>query len=203
CFLCEVDEDTRNPDDDLESYCQDCSPRVPLDFTKGQRMLEHVAAHQLFDKTMNDAHERCGLCNRPAPACTFFLTKGRGSGASYAIDWERSSCAREVHFQYAVAAKSKIGGKTASPCSNVPVICTTCGPKKPAPWKYNLPIHFRTFHRLDNPAMWPMDVTISAEERSALEIIWKNIQQPAKPKKSRKARKPMKISSAHSSHLAL
>ncbi|KAJ7177628.1 hypothetical protein C8R46DRAFT_1029251 [Mycena filopes] len=203
CFLCEGDENPRNLEEDHAAYCPDCNPAAPLDLSKGQRVLEHVAAHQLHDKAMNPSHERCGLCNRPAPACMFFLAKGRGAGASYTIDWERSTCAREVHFQYSIAATSKTDGKTPSPCSNVPVICPTCGPKKPAIWKYNLASHFRNFHFLENPATWPLDAKVSDTEKSALAVVWKHIQEPPKVKKVRRRRKAMKISEAHSTRLAL
>ncbi|KAJ7939362.1 hypothetical protein B0H13DRAFT_1576666, partial [Mycena leptocephala] len=136
CFHCEGSENDLDIEPDSEPCCPQCGPTVPLDFTKGQRVLEHVATHQLHDESINRAHEHCGLCNRPAPMCVFFLRKGRGFGASLAIDWEGSTCQREVHFQYAVAAKSNIEGH--SPCS---VVCPTCGPKKPAIWRYNLEAH--------------------------------------------------------------
>ncbi|KAJ6510868.1 hypothetical protein C8R45DRAFT_814420, partial [Mycena sanguinolenta] len=137
----------------------------------------------------------CGLCGRPAPMCIFYLIKGRSSGAGHAIDWERSTCQKEIHFQYAIAAKSNIEGK--SPCSNVPVICPICGPKKPAPWKYNLEAHFRNFHHLNDPATFPIEVTISSEEEAALELIWNNRLKPPKKTRRRK-RQPLQISNAHS-----
>ncbi|KAJ7699177.1 hypothetical protein B0H16DRAFT_1349276, partial [Mycena metata] len=192
-------------EEDLRSCCNDCTPAVLLNLTKGQCVLEHVAAPQLYDPKSNHEHGRCGLCNSPAATCVFFLIKGRGSGAAYSIDWEQSRCAQEVHFQYAVTTKSKIDGKTHPvpmfPSSAPPA--NHSSPKKAAPWKHNLPSYFQNFHKLENPVTWPMNMTISDEEKSALKVIWDNIHQPAKPRKSCKARKPMKISEAHSTNLAL
>ncbi|KAJ6462657.1 hypothetical protein C8R47DRAFT_992978 [Mycena vitilis] len=200
CFLCEGDTHDLNIEQDTTSCCPKCVPDVPLDFTKGQRVLEHFAAHQLHNTTLDKEHEHCGLCNRPAPMCVFYLMKGRGAGVSLSIDWERSTCQCEVHYQYAVAAKCSIDGK--SPCSNVPVICPTCGPKKPAVWRYNLEAHFRNFHKPDDPATWPLDVTILQQEKSALRSLWKN-RHLSKPKRQRKSREPMAVSEAHCTRTAL
>ncbi|KAJ7800018.1 hypothetical protein B0H13DRAFT_1673161, partial [Mycena leptocephala] len=200
-FVCEGHEYDLDLEADIDSCCPKCGPTVPLDFTKGQRVLEHFAAHQLHDPTINRAHEHCGLCGRPAPMCVFYLMKARGSAGGYTIDWERSICQRKVHFQYAIAAKSNVDGN--SPCSNVPVICPTCGPKKPAPWKYNLEAHFRNLHKLGDPAIFPLNVRISQEEESALKLIWKNRTQPRKKKRRRKGDTKLSISWAHSTLVIL
>ncbi|KAJ7486985.1 hypothetical protein FB451DRAFT_1026796 [Mycena latifolia] len=197
CFLCEHDQSGREIDLEPQTNCLKCDPPVPLDIKHGQRVLEHCAAHILHDPSLNRLHELCGLCLRPAPMCTFYLRKSNGT---YQIDWERSTCLYKIAFQYSIAAKSTLPG---SPCSNVPVNCKQCGPKKPAVWKYNLGAHFRNFHRLPNPETWQMDVTIAPGEVDALYQIWDKRQQYPKPRNMKKNLKALGISEQHSSRLAL
>ncbi|KAK7015632.1 hypothetical protein R3P38DRAFT_3570055 [Favolaschia claudopus] len=136
CFSCEHDTNDRSVDLDPPNCCQKCNPPVPLNVAHPQRILEHNGAHLLYDPHINRQHEYCGLCLRPAQMCTFFLRRPNGKPQ---VDWERSTCQRKMDFRYAVAAEST----SSSPCSNVPVVCPICGPRKPAVWKYNLEAHFR------------------------------------------------------------
>ncbi|KAJ7824027.1 hypothetical protein B0H13DRAFT_1919358 [Mycena leptocephala] len=69
---------------------------VPLDISHGQRILEHCAAHLLYDSSINRQHELCGLCMRPAPMCVFYLKKVNGNPQ---IDWERSTCKFKISFR--------------------------------------------------------------------------------------------------------
>ncbi|KAJ7892243.1 hypothetical protein B0H14DRAFT_3688388 [Mycena olivaceomarginata] len=169
CFLCEHDTNGRSIDPAPQNCCPKCTPAVPLDIAHGQRILEHCAAHLLYDSSVNRQHELCGLCMRPAP-------------------------------MYAVAATST----SASPCSNVPVTCPLCGPKRPAVWKYNLEAHFRDVHYLANPQNFPagVTVTISDDEKSRLKQIWDARHNHTQPRNLKKKRSPLQISEAHSSRLA-
>ncbi|KAF8177489.1 hypothetical protein K438DRAFT_2181592 [Mycena galopus ATCC 62051] len=196
CFVCQGYENKIDSDQSLASCCPKCGPSVPLDLTKGPRLLEHFGAHQLHDSTINPNHEPCGLCGRAAPMCSFYLAKGRGANTPPTIDWARSTCRKKIIFQYAHAAKSNVGSR--SPCSNVPVVCPICGPKKQAVWKYNLEIHLRNFHKLTDPAPHLVGFEISQEERSALEDIWKNRVPLPKHKRNHQKPKPLQISLAHS-----
>ncbi|KAF7338947.1 hypothetical protein MVEN_01970900 [Mycena venus] len=195
CFLCEHDTNGRSIDTEPQKICPKCTPSVPLDIAHGQRILEHCAAHLLYDSSVNRQHELCGLCMRPTPMCVFYLRRANGKPQ---IDWDKSMCQLKVSIRYAVAAEST----SASPCSNVPVICTLCGPKRPAVWKYNLEAHFRNVHQLHNPQSWPMNVGITDDEKTGLKRIWDSRQNYPRPRNLKKKKNPLVVSEAHSSHLA-
>ncbi|KAF7330749.1 hypothetical protein MVEN_02413600 [Mycena venus] len=195
CFLCEHDTNGRSIDPEPQNCCTKCTPAVPLDLSHGQRILEHCAAHLLYDSSINRQHELCGLCMRPTPMCVFYLRKANGKPQ---IDWEKSTCRFKISFRYAVAATSTL----ASPCSNVPVTCPLCGPKRPAVWKYNLEAHFRDVHHLANPQNFLSSVTISDDEKTGLKKIWDARHTHPQPRKLKKKRNPLQISEAHSSRLA-
>ncbi|KAF7358468.1 hypothetical protein MVEN_00897300 [Mycena venus] len=195
CFLCEHDTNSRSIDTEPENCCSKCSPPVPLDISHGQRILEHCAAHLIYDSSINRQHEFCGLCLRPSPMCAFYLKKSNGKPQ---IDWEKSTCLYKISFRYAIAATST----STSPCSNVPVICPLCGPKRAAVWKYSLDAHFRTFHRLAE-AQFPMQIVITDDEKERLKQIWDLRQKYPKPRNFKNKRNPLQISESHSSRLAL
>ncbi|KAJ7743229.1 hypothetical protein DFH07DRAFT_750018, partial [Mycena maculata] len=110
----------------------------------------------------------------------------------------KSTCLYKIRFQYAVAAQLIPG----SPCSNVPVICIQCGPKKPAIWRYNLGAHFQKSHCLSDPRTWPMDVKIEDAEVDGLKVIWNERQKYTRPRQTRVPKNPLAISEQHSSRLA-
>ncbi|KAF7369372.1 hypothetical protein MVEN_00265800 [Mycena venus] len=195
CFLCEHDSNGRSIDPEPQKCCSKCTPPVPLDISQGQRILEHCGAHLLYDSSINRQHEHCGLCMRPTPMCVFYLKKSNGKPQ---IDWDKSTCLLKVSIRYAVAAESS----SASPCSNVSVICTLCGPKRSAVWKYNLEAHFRNVHQLHNPQSWPMSIGITDDEKTALKKIWDSRQEYPRPRNMKKKKNPLVISEAHSSRLA-
>ncbi|KAJ7888889.1 hypothetical protein B0H14DRAFT_2336990, partial [Mycena olivaceomarginata] len=179
-------------------HCPKCKPPVPLDISQGQRILEHCGDHLLYDSSINRQHEHFGLCMRPTPMCVFYLKKRNGKPQ---IDWDKSTCLLKVFIRYAVAAELT----SASPCSNVPVICTLCRPKRPAEWKYNLEAYFRNIHQLQNLQSWPMSVGITDDEKMGLKNIWGSRQNYPRPRnlKKKKKKNPLVISEAHSSRLAL
>jgi hypothetical protein len=78
----------------------------------------------------------------------FYLLKARGSVGGYMIDCER--------FPNMPLPQNPMLMITHR--SNVPVIA--------APWQYNLGAHFRNFHKLGYPALFPLDVKTSPEEES-------------------------------------
>ncbi|KAJ7934543.1 hypothetical protein B0H13DRAFT_1591568 [Mycena leptocephala] len=139
----------------------------------------------------NRQHELCGLCLRPSPMCAFYLKKPNGKPQ---IDWEKSMCLYKISFRYAIAATST----STSPCSNVPVICPLCGPKRAAVWKYSLDAHFRTVHRLADA-----QIVITDDEKERLKQIWGSRQKYPKPRNFKNKRNPLQISEAHSSRLDL
>jgi len=50
CFVCEHDGKERELIDTVDKKCTSCTPAVPLS-KSGQRKLEHIGAHILFDNS--------------------------------------------------------------------------------------------------------------------------------------------------------
>jgi hypothetical protein len=202
CFVCQEDEATDCPGNIRyeTSDCSTCGPRVQVNRSNGQRILEHMGAHILFDSTIgNHSQELCGLCLRPSPMCRLNLKKGRGATAGYNIDINSSSCINLVRFNCATAARSS----DASPCSNVPIICPLCPAKSPAVWTYNLRTHFRERHKLPD-AQFPLKVQLSESEKYGMRRIWDarfNI--PKIRNLKNKKKEALTLSEAHSSRAAL
>jgi len=162
-----------------------------------QRVLEHMAAHILYDSKFDHSHDPCGLCLRPAPICLIYLKMNRGA---ISVDMKRSTCINLVRFSYVDASRSSEN----SPCSNVPRICPLCPKDKPVVWTYNFPSHFRAQHNLTNQNHFPCNFPLSTSEKDGLKAIWDGrfrIRQVRKTKKPRHA--PLMLSDAHSSRLAL
>ena len=65
CFVC----DEKLTDDvnqtSQSSDCSRCGPAVSLNWTNGQRILEHMGAHVLHDSMFDNSEKLCGLCLCP------------------------------------------------------------------------------------------------------------------------------------------
>jgi len=178
--------------------CPICVPAVEL--SKPQHVLEHAAAHVLFDSSIDATSQPCGLCLRPSPVCTFYVKKGKGSDASLQINYNKSTCANMLTFSYAVAATST----NSSPCSNVPIQCPWCSQSSPTIWRYNMYCHIKNLHTYvsldDHKDIWK----IGNSEKDGLKNVWANRH---KVKKTRRTKKqltaPLVISEAHVSHQVL
>ncbi|KAF8234069.1 hypothetical protein L208DRAFT_1263736, partial [Tricholoma matsutake] len=142
CFVCQEDEATDHPGNiRYETLdCSTCGPRVQVNRSNGQCILEHMGAHILFNSTIDNpnSEELCGLCLRLSPMCRLNLKKGHGATVGYNININSSTCINLVRFKCTTAACSS----DASPCSNVPIICPLCPAKSPVVWTYNLCTHF-------------------------------------------------------------
>ena len=103
CFVCEEDE-LNGPISNESSDCLLCGPKAQLNRSNGQRVLEHMGAHILFDNNVGRSQERCGLCLHPSPMCQLIVKKGRGVNASPRLDIEDSTCINLIRFNYATAA---------------------------------------------------------------------------------------------------
>ncbi|KAF8308703.1 hypothetical protein DL93DRAFT_2036912, partial [Clavulina sp. PMI_390] len=171
CFICEDEGETRGPDDVYEFQCTSCaSPAVP--FENGPTALAHIGAHILHDPRVNRAQEPCGLCLRPAPLCQFFLKRSPGTAQGVTFDFDKSQCINCMRFSYKPASVST----TASPCSNVPIICPICveiDPHSPAIWKYNLEAHFTSKHSTVDRNQFSKLWEIPQSERVQLKEIYK------------------------------
>ena len=176
-----------------------CTPSVALP-KQAPRILEHMAAHILFDPRTKRSDEPCGLCLRPSPLCKFYLKKGKGAGASEQIDFAKSTCANKVHFSYAVANSST----ASSPSSNVPLRCPICPTAEPCIWRYNLAHHMRAKHPTISIPPHELLWKITNAEQHLLKEIWDNRHRLKKSRKSKKNQaSSLTISEAHSSWLTL
>jgi hypothetical protein len=196
--VCEAAGESNSVSVGESSDCSRCGPSALLDWQKPQRILEHMAAHVLFDPTLNSSEERCGLCLRPAPMCQIYIKKGRGKKGSISIDQKRSSCPNLVWFNYASAATSS----ESSPCSNVPAVCTLCPDGSPAVWTYSLHAHYRMRHRLASTAHFPSQVLLARSETDGMKRIW-NARFTVKARKKRQVVPSLQISDAHRPHVPL
>ena len=198
CFLCEDSTKTVDIGRLNTSTCPLCSPEITLDLSQGQRFLEHISAHILFDPKVDRTSEPCFLCLRPAPLCQFFLTKGKGARGSPKIDQSCSSgCPVKLTFSYSVAAKSS----TSSPCSNVPVHCPICPKLAPAVAKYNLKTHFLKAHPNvpvnNHESLW----RLSNFENAEMKNIWAKRQDVSVKRPKRSNIPPLVVSEVHRSHI--
>ena len=196
CFVCEDPVGDRTSEDEYaEVTCLRCGERAHLS-RKAKPLLEHMGAHVLHDTDMT-SQEVCGLCLRHSPTCQIFLKKGRGEGRGFTVDQERSSCINLVQFRYTSAMQCKAN----SPCTNVPVICPLCGPKKAAIWRYCLDTHFRERHNL-LPDHFPIRFEMTPFEKKNMAQKWKERHNRPKKRNMKKKDSPLVLSEAHGSRLA-
>ncbi|KAJ6626374.1 hypothetical protein B0H10DRAFT_1723074, partial [Mycena sp. CBHHK59/15] len=209
CFLVEHDGTDHQGSDVNPGICSKCSPAVTLE-ANGQRILEHMGSHILFDPTHSSSVQQpCGACLRPFPQCTLHFKPRCGTSAARQVDWARSTCGNPFSFNMAYASVSKDAD---SPCSNVPVQCSLCEEHKPLIWTYNLAAHWRDAHnRTAGPFTYrssdknaaPIEYKISANEFKWMEIKWKNRFSKSKSTKPKPKRSVLLISDAHRSSMAL
>ncbi|KAF6742614.1 hypothetical protein DFP72DRAFT_830335 [Ephemerocybe angulata] len=181
--------------------CSQCTPPVKLDLSQGQRVLEHVGCHILFNTLVTEAvSDPCGLCLRSAQQCKWFV---RSVGHGRPMSEIRKATGlvrlfsdfRHISYVYGVAAVSS----PASPCSNVPLQCPLCAKADPAVWRYNLHRHLVTVHPTASPADYASLWTISDSETATMKKLWAS-HQPKAPKRARKSNTPkLVISEAHTS----
>ena len=152
------------------SDCPWCSPTITLDLSQGQRVLEHIGSHILYDPAViQSIKPLCGLCLRPSQLCQFYLAKGKGANGNLRIDQKMSKgCLVKMNYSYGIAAEST----ASSPCSNVPIHCPICPKTDPAIWKYFIRVHFeekeKTFNLTKYENLWKL----SNFERTEMKKIW-------------------------------
>ncbi|EJD45112.1 hypothetical protein AURDEDRAFT_165985 [Auricularia subglabra TFB-10046 SS5] len=170
CFACEKEgQDTT--DTLAERFCARCDPPVELNWNNAPRVLEHMAGHILFDRSLDRSLDLCGFCLSPAPQCLFYLKKGKGADSGMQVDFRQNKsrgCQRAVPFKYGFASKST----ASSPCSNVPIVCPRCPPGQPAIWWYNFVAHFRRVHPSANPNDYSELYELSASETEGMRKLW-------------------------------
>lgn len=152
------------------SDCPRCSPTVTLDLSQGQRVLEHIGSHILYDPAVIRSIEPlCGLCLRQSQLCQFYLAKGRGANGNLRINQKTSKgCLVKMNYSYGIAAEST----PSSPCSNVPIHCPICPKTDPAIWKYFMKVHFIEKHKTLDLTKYERLWKISNFEKSEMKKIW-------------------------------
>jgi hypothetical protein len=87
CFVCETDQNLGDIGSMTTSDCPRCSPTVVLDLLQGQRVLEHIGSHILYDPAVIQSIEPlCSLCLCPSQLCRFYLAKGKGAKGNLRIN---------------------------------------------------------------------------------------------------------------------
>ena len=179
--------------------CLHCQPPVPWDPDRVHKVLEHISAHLLFDKSLDLTLELCGLCLRPAPNCVFYLRKGKGAGSLCQVDDRKSHCPNLRRFAYASAATEALN----APCTNVPIVCPLCPSSGAAIWKYNAGINFSKHHPTVIPTELLKNVTISKSECAALQLRWEKRHSTRKRQPKENRTPLLVIADQHSSRLAI
>ena len=130
CFICEGDHDLGDIRSITTSDCPLCSPTIVLDLSHGQRVLEHIGSHILYDPAViQSIQPLCGLCLCPTQMCQFYLAKGKGTNGNLKIVQKMSKgCLMKMKYSYSIAAESS----ASLPCSNVPIHCPICPKTNPA-----------------------------------------------------------------------
>ncbi|KAF8069305.1 hypothetical protein FPV67DRAFT_1394175, partial [Lyophyllum atratum] len=180
--------------------CPLCTlPSIFLDLKHGQRILEHLGAHILFDKNVARTDEPCGCCLRPGAVCLYYLKKGKGSQGKLKIDTERTrACPTKLTFSYSVAVEST----QTAPCSNVPIACPSCPKLEPAVWRYNLKQHYLRAHPKVDHNKYAHLWELSNFEIAEMKEIWKRRQRVVVRRAKKKTNTPaLVISDAHRSQI--
>ncbi|KAJ7498368.1 hypothetical protein B0H11DRAFT_1909401 [Mycena galericulata] len=83
----------------------------------GQRVLEHMGAHILFDPQFTSALQQpCGACLRSSPMCSLYYKPRRGTSAARQVDWAlsttgpftyKSSDKNHPHVAYEISIKER------------------------------------------------------------------------------------------------
>lgn len=191
-------------DDFIGLRCPNCRPIVRFNPSLRQRVVEHISAHILYDPSVDQSSEPCGLCLRPASLCKIVLKKGKGQTGNLAIDMKASSCPNLVKFSIATAAHCS----DASPCTNHPIVCPHCHDSESSPviWSYNFQSHLLRKHprvSLEGHSNKSrLLLTLAKLEQDGMKGVWdRRFKQQKVRRKSQRA--PLVISETHRSRLVL
>ncbi|PPQ82822.1 hypothetical protein CVT26_008090 [Gymnopilus dilepis] len=195
CFVCENDRDLGDISRQTTCECPCCDPAVILDLSQGQRVLEHMAAHILYDPVVIRSNgPLCGLCLRPPSQCRYFLSKGKGAHGNLRVDPQKSNgCLMKMSWFYHIAAESTVS----SPCSNVPVQCPICPKADPAIWKYFMKAHFQARHPTLSVTDYEDIWWLSTFEREEMKKIWAKRTQGTVKQAKKSQMSTLVISEAH------
>lgn len=186
--------------DCISLTCPNCQPIITFNPLHRQRIVEHISAHILHDRSVNRASEPCGLCLRPAPLCKIILKKAKGKNGKISINMNASSCPNLVNLSIKVAT----GCSESSPCTNHPVACPYCDNSEASPvvWSYNFRFHLLQKHprvSLENHS----DIfTLTKFEKDGMKGMWDHRHKQQKLHRKTQ-RPPLVILETHRSRLVL
>ncbi|TFK70649.1 hypothetical protein BDN72DRAFT_870211 [Pluteus cervinus] len=195
CFICNDNGGFAKISDANTFDCPLCLPErsVTLDLSQGQRVLEHIGSHILYDPVVDRSLEPCGLCLQPSSVCKYIVKKGKGAHGSLKVDRSHSTgCLAASNFSYSVASKSK----SSSPCSNVPIPCPLCPRAAPAIWRYNLEHHLKVRHPSAGDQHKHL-YQLTTLEIEKLKALWTAPKKGPKKHTTKKATPALVISAAH------
>ena len=177
------------------SDCPRCSPTITLDLSQGQRILEHIGSHILYDPAVIQSIEPlCGLCLRPSQLCQFYLAKGRGANGKLRIDQKTSKgCLVKMNYSYGIAAEST----ASSPSSNIPIHCPIFPKTDPAVWKYFMRVHFEEKHKTFDLTKYERLWKLSNFKRLEMKKIWTRRGKATMKHTKKSKNPPLIISESH------
>ncbi|KAK6977813.1 hypothetical protein R3P38DRAFT_2809893 [Favolaschia claudopus] len=177
-----------------QGLCDLC-PTASLSLKRPTKLVEHMAAHILFDKnpSINRDDNPCGFCLSTKDHCSIVLIRSKGSDGATRIDTTRSRCPNVANLGLTAAANSS----QKNPCTNRPMVC----PVSPCPsvvWKYNLKLHIQTVHPTARLSNYKSYYQLAEGEEVELKRI-----STTKKRKSSKKKIDFRISPQHSTEAAL
>ena len=126
--------------------CKICKKKVDM-----IKMRQHIGAHFVKGEVQN----MCGFCGLTSCDINIACGSGRGKTAS---EIPTSTC--EYYEKFSIKSAAKVS-KT-SPCTNRPVGCPLCKPKRTL-WSYNMYKHYE-----DNHSDYPRQNWIITDEEKGL-----------------------------------
>ena len=160
CFVCEVEGTEQEALDTNINSCPCC--HMLLENTP--KLLAHITAHVLYDSSIEQASEPCGLCLKPSSLCQFVLQRNKGA---IGVDFTKSTCVRLTKFSYGPASTPS----QTNQCGNVPLKCTHFPKGSSTVWRYNLDAHYCAKH---SPALPPAELMITDFELEGIKMLWDN-----------------------------
>jgi hypothetical protein len=197
CFICEDEGSSRGEILD-EHRCPHC-PTLRLPKSRQSELVSHMGMHILHDNALKNVPNPCGFCLSPGSLCSVRLKKGQGRKVGMQIDLQNSRC--QYNNQVKLSLKTFSKSTSASPCTNVPIMCPLCPTTSDAVWKYNLESHLKTVHPTANISEYRTYYEISKSEFVALKNAFTS--KPRWTAKRIRSLVNINISEAHSSRVAL
>lgn len=197
CFICEDEDSARGVIQD-QHQCFRC-PSLWLSKLSPSELVTHMGMHILHDEALKNVVNPCGFCLALGSLCLVQLKKGQFWKVGMQIDLQNTHCQHSNQVKLSLTSFAK--STSASPCTNVPILCPLCPASSEAMWKYNLEAHLKVVHPTASIAEHKELYEISKSEWVALKAAF--ILKPRWTAKCICDLGNINISKAHSSHVVL